>query len=416
MKRFWHLFISATLALTLIGISNIAYGQFGKLKDKVKGKVEDKADQKVDEKIDETIDKASGDSQEAEEKPADQSQEAKEQQAPGAEAKASKGTTSAEDMSLYTKFDFVPGDKVLFDDDFSSDELGEFPHRWNLDNGVFEVGKKGQDFVVISTQDFLGTIRPKIPDHPLPPKYTVEYDIYGNNSGDYNQWYHFFWVDTAGDNIAEFRSNLYGSTNLKINEKDIANKELAPSFMAEGLHSIKIMATANSIKIYYDKERVANVPKTDDFAPVGFRIGASIMSSESPGIFSSFRYAEGGKTLKEQLDEDGKIVTHGILFDSGSDKIKGESYKTLADIGQLLTENPALRLSIEGHTDSDGADDANLKLSQNRANSVKSYLADSYKIDGSRLETKGWGESKPIDVNNTPEGKANNRRVELVKL
>lgn len=412
MKSFRIIFILTIMVIALIGFSGVANAQFGKLKDKVKGKVEDKADEKVDKKIDETIDKAAGDNQGAEEKPAE---EAKEQPAT-ADAKTGGGTAAAEDMTLYTKFDFVPGDKVIFYDDFSGDEMGEFPHRWNLDNGIFEIGKKGQDFVVISTQDFLGTIRPKIPDHPLPPKYTVEYDIYGNNSGDFNQWYHFYWVDSSGNNIAEFRSDLYGATNLIINEKEIASKELAPSFMAEGLHSVKIMATKSSIKIYYDKERVANVPKTDDFAPVGFRIGAYIMASENPGIFSSFRYAEGGKTLKEQLDETGKIITHGILFDSGSDKIKGESYKTLADIGQLLTDNPALKLSIEGHTDSDGADDSNIKLSQNRANSVRAYLVDAYKIDSGRLEAKGWGESKPIDSNNSPEGKANNRRVELVKL
>jgi outer membrane protein OmpA-like peptidoglycan-associated protein len=133
-------------------------------------------------------------------------------------------------------------------------------------------------------------------------------------------------------------------------------------------------------------------------------------------LIRGFRFAEGGKTLKEQLDETGRIVTHGILFDSGSDKIKAESYKTLADIGQLLTGAPGLRLSIEGHTDSEGADDYNLKLSESRAKSVKSYLVDTYKIDGARLETKGLGETKPIDTNDTAEGKATNRRVELIKL
>ena len=120
--------------------------------------------------------------------------------------------------------------------------------------------------------------------------------------------------------------------------------------------------------------------------------------------------------MKEQLDEAGKIVTHGILFDSGSDKIKAESYKTLADIGQLLTDNPDLRLSIDGHTDADGTADSNMKLSQNRSISVKTYLVGNYKVDDKRLETKGWGQTKPIDANNTTEGKANNRRVELVKL
>jgi len=120
--------------------------------------------------------------------------------------------------------------------------------------------------------------------------------------------------------------------------------------------------------------------------------------------------------MHEQLDEAGKIVTHGILFDSGSAVIKGESYKTLAQIGDLLGGDPSLKLSIGGHTDGDGADDANLELSQQRAEAVRAYLMSSYQIGADRLQTRGFGETKTIDVNTTPEGKANNRRVELVKL
>jgi outer membrane protein OmpA-like peptidoglycan-associated protein len=73
-------------------------------------------------------------------------------------------------------------------------------------------------------------------------------------------------------------------------------------------------------------------------------------------------------------------------------------------------------LSVEGHTDSDGADASNLTLSESRAKAVRTYLMENYKIDGARLEARGLGETKPIDTNDTPEGKANNRRVELVKL
>jgi outer membrane protein OmpA-like peptidoglycan-associated protein len=178
------------------------------------------------------------------------------------------------------------------------------------------------------------------------------------------------------------------------------------------------MATKSTIKCYIDNERVANVPAIEGFASVGFRVQMDPWLDE-PGnsmLIGTFRYAEGGKTLKQQLDETGRIVSHGILFDSGSAKIKAESYKTLADIAKLLTDDPALKLSIEGHTDSDGADEANLTLSQSRANAVKTYLVETYKIDGGRLEAKGWGEGKPIDTNDTAEGKANNRRVEFVKL
>ena len=207
------------------------------------------------------------------------------------------------------------------------------------------------------------------------------------------------------------------NTYLGIMDKELANKTL-PVDLSAGKHTMRVMATKTTMKCYIDNERVANVPAVEGFAPVGFRVQMDPWMDEAgnPMLMRGFRFAEGGKTLKEQLDETGRIVTHGILFDSGSDKIKAESYKTLADIGQLLTGSPALRLSIEGHTDSDGAADFNLKLSENRAKSVKSYLMETYKIDGARLESKGWGKTKPIGTNDTPEGKADNRRVELVKL
>jgi outer membrane protein OmpA-like peptidoglycan-associated protein/Sec-independent protein translocase protein TatA len=413
MSRFWLVLIVVITAIGLLGPSNLAYGQLGGLKKKVKEKVEDKVDQKTDEKIDEAVDKAAGDAPEEEEAKEEKTEESKEGEQ---KATATAGEAAPQDMTLYTKYDFVPGDKVIFFDDFSSDEVGEFPHRWNLDNGIFEVAKKGEDFVVLSSQSGLGTVRPKIAEGPLPPKYTVEFDFYIGSYDEFYQWYEFYWVGADGEDIAKFEYNVIGSTLLSIQAETKATKNLGEPYTNVGLHTIRIMATKNSIKIYYDNDRVANVPKTEDFAPVGFRLGANVSEEEYPVVFSSFRYAEGGKTLKDQLDADGKIITHGILFDSGSDKIKGESYKTLADIGQLLTENRALRLSIEGHTDSDGADDYNAKLSQGRANSVKTYLVETYKITSDRLETKGWGESKPIDNNNTPEGKANNRRVELVKL
>jgi outer membrane protein OmpA-like peptidoglycan-associated protein len=200
-------------------------------------------------------------------------------------------------------------------------------------------------------------------------------------------------------------------------DKDLALKELSTP-LGGGIHTMRVMATQSTMKCYIDNERMANVPAVEGFKPVdiGVHMDPWLDEPNNPMLVGTFRYAEGGKTLKQQLDEAGRIVTHGILFDSGSDKIKGESYKTLADIGALLTDNPTLRLSIEGHTDADGADDYNMTLSQKRALSVKNYLIANYKIAPERLESKGWGESKPIDKNNTPEGKANNRRVELVKL
>ena len=129
----------------------------------------------------------------------------------------------------------------------------------------------------------------------------------------------------------------------------------------------------------------------------------------------AIRVNEGGKKLYDRVMADGKFVTHGILFDVNKSTIKAESMGTINEIVKLMNEHSDLRFRIEGHTDSDGDDAYNQKLSEDRAASVKSLLVDSG-IDASRFETKGFGESKPVDNNTTPEGKANNRRVEFIKL
>jgi OmpA-OmpF porin, OOP family len=391
------------LCFAFIAMSSPTQAQFGKLKDKVKEKAEKKVEEKV-EGTEETAKDTTNASEESTETPA--SGEAKTQPA---------ASGSSEDMALYTKYDFVPGDKVIFYDDLSAEEMGEFPSRWRLDSGVFEIAKQGGKNWILCTDE--GFIRPKIVVGPLPPKYTIEMEFYVKSGDAKSHWFFIKWYNDQNQEIGNFRIQDKFHTNLRLLEKDLASKDLSAP-LGGGIHTMRVMATQTTMKCYIDNERVANVPAVEGFKPADFGVYMDPWKDEpnNPMLIGTFRYAEGGKTLKQQLDEAGRIVTHGILFDSGSDKIKGESYKTLADIGALLTENPSLRLSIEGHTDSDGADDYNLNLSQKRSESVRTYLINNFKVDANRLESKGWGESKPIDTNDTPEGKANNRRVELVKL
>jgi OOP family OmpA-OmpF porin len=391
------------LCLALLAMSSPATAQFKKLKEKAKEKAEKKVEETV-EGTEETTEDTSKANKESTEKPASDTAKAK-----------STGPGASEDMSLYTKFDFVPGDKVIFYDDLSGEEMGEFPSRWRLDRGVFEIAKQGNKNYILCTDE--GTIRPKITTGLLPPKYTIEMEFYVKGGDTRGHWFTLEWYNDQDEEIERFRIQDNIHTNLRLLDKDLASKDLSAP-LSSGIHTMRVMATQSTMKCYIDNERVANVPAVEGFKPVDIGVHMDPWKDEpdNPMLVGTFRYAEGGKTLKQQLDESGKIVTHGILFDSGSDKIKGESYKTLADIGALLTENPTLRLSIEGHTDSDGADDYNMDLSKRRAESVRTYLISNFKIAADRLESKGWGESKPIDKNDTPEGKANNRRVELVKL
>lgn len=119
--------------------------------------------------------------------------------------------------------------------------------------------------------------------------------------------------------------------------------------------------------------------------------------------------------IETDLARTGRSVVYGIYFDFASDRIKEESEPVLAEIAQVLRQNPTWNLSVEGHTDNIASDAYNLDLSQRRAAAVKAALTGRYKIAGNRLTTAGFGESSPKDRNDTLEGRARNRRVELVK-
>src|SRR5205807_9596172 len=107
---------------------------------------------------------------------------------------------------------------------------------------------------------------------------------------------------------------------------------------------------------------------------------------------------------------------YDIYFDFNSDEIRDESEPTLHDIGDILRRHPEWKLSIAGHTDSIGGDAPNLDLSKRRAAAVKNALVARFGVNNGRLVTTGYGKSRPVDTNETPEGRARNRRVELVKL
>ena len=120
------------------------------------------------------------------------------------------------------------------------------------------------------------------------------------------------------------------------------------------------------------------------------------------------------KEMFDAISKDGFIALY-INFETGKSDIKAESEGIVNQIAEMLKQNPDLKVSIEGHTDNAGSDKSNQILSENRAKSVMNALV-SLGIDKSRLKSKGWGASKPIADNRTDDGKAKNRRVEIVKI
>jgi outer membrane protein OmpA-like peptidoglycan-associated protein len=170
----------------------------------------------------------------------------------------------------------------------------------------------------------------------------------------------------------------------------------------------------NQLKIYEDQYRILNVPvfKGNTYA-VNF---VGIGDKDKPIMLRNVRIAQGGNfNDTKRIVSESRIITHGILFDVDKAVIKPESMGAINQIFRVLKQNPDIKYEIDGHTDNTGNSKHNLELSQQRADAVKTQLV-SMGIDSSRLTTKGYGDTEPISDNSTPEGKANNRRVEFIKM
>ena len=138
-------------------------------------------------------------------------------------------------------------------------------------------------------------------------------------------------------------------------------------------------------------------------------------TGDYPTLVKNIRIAEGAVALYDRFITDGKIIANGIKFDTGNATLRPESMGIINEIVKLMKQHPEIKFSIEGHTDSDGETAFNQNLSELRANTVMNELI-AQGIDVNRMVSKGLGESSPIADNSTPEGKANNRRVEFVKM
>ncbi len=181
---------------------------------------------------------------------------------------------------------------------------------------------------------------------------------------------------------------------------------------------ISIWRQKERVRVYVNEMKVWDVPKAALNDAKFNAIVFSVIYAEATvqHYIGNLRLAVGAPDTRNKMLTQNKWVTHGILFDVNSANIKPESYGTLKEMANVLKEYADLKVKIVGHTDADGADAANLDLSKRRAASVKAALAKEFGIDESRMETDGKGEGEPIDKNDNQAGKANNRRVEFIKL
>ncbi len=315
-------------------------------------------------------------------------------------------------LKTYQNYDFVPGDKVLFEDGFLDDQDGEFPAHWKLQKGQAVVNKIGGDKAFFLTEGNYVQVGPRMTkeDNYLPDNFTIEFDFYPTD-GSYNPGllfnapedqnrYIFFGKEVSTSYFPNDFSGTYPG-----DKDNFAGK----------WHHAAMAKKGNQIKCYVDQYRVLVVPDCGNCKLTSLNVGGT-GSDKDPIVFRNFRIAEGGSmNMIGKKFTEARIITHGINFDIDKATIKPESMGTLNMIVQILKDNPDVKFEIDGHTDNTGAAQHNLSLSQQRADAVKAQLI-SMGVDASRLSSKGFGDTKPIADNSTPEGKANNRRVEFVKI
>jgi outer membrane protein OmpA-like peptidoglycan-associated protein len=229
------------------------------------------------------------------------------------------------------------------------------------------------------------------------------------------------WAGCEGSSkfyVVENNEVVNQNENLNIKDFGCGNEGAEPAFVR-----ISIWRQNSRLRIYANENKVIDIPQAFNSKQKYnvFKLGTKYMNfSENENkdefMVSNLRYAVGAPDTRSKLINDGKLVTRGILFDVNSDVIQASSYGVLKEIASALSENPTVNISIIGHTDSDGDAASNLTLSEKRAIAVKNILVSEFKIDSNRMQTAGKGETEPTDSNNTSLGKANNRRVEFIKL
>lgn len=315
-----------------------------------------------------------------------------------------------DDMKAYNNYDFVPGENILFEDNFSTDQAGEFPAHWNLNSGQGVVNQKGDKNCLLLTQGNYVKVYPLLKTESyLPDSFTIEFDFFIPDGG----YSPMLFLKSGGSDNKALTLGYRVSTNNFANALSETYPEGTDKDFKNNWHHVALAYKNGQIKIYEDQYRVLVIPQCS-FKPQSVLLGG-IGSDKSPLIFTNVRIAAGGgMNMLNKIVTDGKFVTHAITFDVNKTAIKPESMGFLNSLVKFLNENKAIKLEIDGHTDSDGDDASNLKLSQARAESVRAQLV-AMGIEAARLTTKGFGETKPISDNATPEGKANNRRVEFIK-
>lgn len=336
--------------------------------------------------------------------------------------------------------DFIPGNKVIVFDNFSQTDIGDFPVNWSTNSSgeVVTIGDTQQKWLQLTSKGtfMLNNIK------QLPQNFTFEFDVFATEKfsfystflclgfieakvkNEYTKWGYYIHgkegVELQIRPVIAAEAKNLGAARAKIysDGKEILKNEIEFStFNNTNMNTAKVQVwrQKNRLRMYVNGQKIWDLPNA--FQEINYNAVVFFINDyKTPAdkyYISNLRLAEAGADTRHQLIETGAFSTSEILFDVNKATIKSSSTAILTDLGKALKENPTVKISITGHTDSDGSETANQLLSEQRAESVKNYLALNFGIEKSRMTALGKGESEPVADNTTEPGKIKNRRVEF---
>ncbi len=430
MKRL----IIALALLACMGADVSAQGFLNRLKDRaiqtVQGKVENKVDQTVSEGMDAVLDGKSS-------KKEKQSNDADMVDVGGDAVDVSDAAPSTA-----TSSDFKRGSIIIFDDDVTAEQVGEFPSKWGMFQGTVETKTLGGVKAINLTDN--AQVQPLIEQEGpyLPEEFTIEYDFYfwptdkvpgnddyiglndmkmilavtkdrseypgeGADSGDLTAFVLTHGVCSFSEHSYYFNGNKHGGFNYSFKK---------------GWNHVALSFNKRALKVYFNDKRVVNLPHVNQPTWLCFQVPFDYINLTfirnvviAKGAVALYdRNAQDVSAVEKAIQETGKFVTNNILFDTGKATLKQESMIEIMRVADYMKKNPTARFEVQGHTDNQGSDKINDPLSQQRAEAIVKAL-EGLGVDGFNLKAVGKGSHEPVADNKTEEGRAKNRRVEFIK-
>jgi outer membrane protein OmpA-like peptidoglycan-associated protein len=379
-------------------------------------KIKQKAEQAVDKSIDKKID---GDTEKKEEAPQQPAEET---------SSTASSATGKKDLKVYSKFDFVPGSSILYFDNFEKDNVGETPAGWITSNSAEVVTIEGLEgkWLKMAPVSSRHIVRNK--KQSWGNNFTIEFDLLIVKDG-YDPRMGITLINTAGKMVTDetllmnyspvlrFESIIVAGGKSRISLVNKDNKTVSDNMNGELAYTnstpvhISICVQGKRFRMWWNEKKLYDMGAiNEEYLPnqFGFEFG-SVGGSDF--YISNIRVAKEVPDTRAKFEQ-GKIVSN-LLFYAGTAELRSESMGALLDVSKVMKESTS-PVKIVGHTDSDGDDASNQKLSLARAEAVKSILVKQYAIDESLLATEGRGEAQPVADNKNAEGKAQNRRVEFI--